>query len=199
LGERDRALLRAFSPRHPAPTSILDLVSAFEEMLARWPDDADAWFELGDQLLHYGRASDIENSVARSERAFDRALAIDSSFYLPLEHLVAAELEQGDLSRVRSLAPWLLEIGAGAARIDYWRWRIAVALGDSLNARAVIVRLDSVNTLSRHAIEGDAQWLGERVEDAERAVAITRARAATTARSARCPDSGQSRSPRPGT
>jgi tetratricopeptide (TPR) repeat protein/TolB-like protein len=180
LGERDRALLRAFSPRHPAPPSILQLVSAFEGMLARWPDDADAWFELGDQLLHYGRASDIENSVARSEGALSRALAIDSSFYLPLEHLVVAELEQGDLSQVRLLAPRLLEIGADAARIDFWRWRVAVALGDSLNARAVIVRLDSVNTLSRHAIEGEAQWLGERVADAERAVAITRARAATT-------------------
>ena len=80
---------------------------------------------------------------------------------------------------MRALAPRLRHIGVDAVRFDYMAWRIALALGDSAGARAVAERLDSLSDFSRNAIAGDAQWLGERLEDAERAVAIGSARAAT--------------------
>jgi tetratricopeptide (TPR) repeat protein/TolB-like protein len=182
LSERDRAFLRALGPRYPEVSTIFESVAAFDAMLEKWPDDADAWFEMGDQLLHYGQASSIDDALAKSIRAFERALALDASFYLPLEHLLMALLEQGDLKRIRELAPRLHEIGTTAVRYDYMRWHIALALGDTSTARTMAARLDSMHPVSRHAVLGAAQWYGYRIEDAERVVSIMRAGAATTSR-----------------
>jgi tetratricopeptide (TPR) repeat protein len=179
LSVRDRALLDAFWPGYPAWPSILETVAAFEAFVDRWPDDADAWFELGDQLLHFGGPSGIPDHVRKAELAFHRAIALDSTFYLPYEHLLVALLEQQDVAGVRTLWPRVQQIGIDAARQDYLRWRVGLALGDSAGVRGVAARLETMNPLSRRGIAGDAQWLGARLEDAERAIAIARARAAT--------------------
>jgi eukaryotic-like serine/threonine-protein kinase len=181
LGARDQALLHALAPTYPRYSALVMYIEAFEQMLAKWPDDGDAWFELGDMLMHYGAAGDIPNSLDKAKQAFDRALAIDSTFYLPLEHRLMIAFEENDGEQVLAIAPRLHRVGANADRFDYLRWRIALALGDSAGVNAAAARIDSMTTLSLDLILGEAQWQGARLGDAERVVAVFHRRAATDA------------------
>ena len=179
LSERDQAILHALNPVYPNSPTILQTIDAFEQMLAKWPNDADAWFEVGDLLIHYGRAQDIENSLARADRAFDRALEIDSTFYLPVEHLLLSAFDRHDVEQVRRLAPRFQQVGPTADRRDFVRWRIGLELGDSAAIGAISARLDSASENALGFIYGEAQWQGVRLDDAEKAVAVLRKRAGT--------------------
>jgi serine/threonine-protein kinase len=81
LGERDLAWLEAMSgPRWPAPPTLAELHQAKSRLVTIAPDRAEAWFELGDWLMHTGEAIGIRDAHAKAAAAFERTIALDSSF-----------------------------------------------------------------------------------------------------------------------
>ena len=64
---------------------------AYESIIARDSTDAEAWYGLADAYFHYGVGGaqldpEIGRKWTRSLRAFDRTLALDSTFHLAYAH-----------------------------------------------------------------------------------------------------------------
>jgi tetratricopeptide (TPR) repeat protein len=99
LGPRDRALLDATAgPNYPSASSYLDVLRAKEHYVDVAPDRADAWFELGDGMFHFGAVVGYPDADARAADAFKRALALDSTYAPAAEHLLLIEAHEGDTS-----------------------------------------------------------------------------------------------------
>jgi tetratricopeptide (TPR) repeat protein len=61
-------------------------LALFEELARTYPDDAEAWLELGDTYFHAG--PDMLIPPSRAAAAFDRAIALDSTFWPPYGHRI---------------------------------------------------------------------------------------------------------------
>ncbi|HET9039631.1 MAG TPA: hypothetical protein VFN40_05655, partial [Gemmatimonadales bacterium] len=167
LSPKGQALLRAWlGPKYPAASSLLLELAAWQEAVQAAPDVADAWFELGDRQLHNGGTNDLPHAVELAEGNFRRALELDSSFVLPLDHLLLAKLYLEDTTDLRALARrWLAQDSTPGDRSSYTRWRLAIALGDSAAVAHERARLDrwpdeALNWLAGNA-QADAVGLGD--------------------------------------
>jgi serine/threonine-protein kinase len=153
LDPRDRALLDATAgPNYPSTSSYLDILKAKERYVALAPDRADAWFELGDGLFHFGAVVGYSDADARAADALKRALALDSTYAPAAEHLLLIEAHQGDTGSVRQLGQHFLSIDPASENADGVRWRMAVALGDSASLAAITRRRDTLTPISAHTM-----------------------------------------------
>ncbi|HWE44098.1 MAG TPA: hypothetical protein VG432_16465, partial [Gemmatimonadaceae bacterium] len=107
LPARERALLFAYADLvrslHPGTdisserldTLFRSAQQKYENIVARTPADAEAWYGLGDSYYHH-RLRDQRATVrnwTRAWRAFNRTLALDSSFHLAYLHKLEIERE----------------------------------------------------------------------------------------------------------
>lgn len=107
LPARERALLFAYADLvrslHPGPgitparldTLFRSAQRKYESIVARTPSDAEAWYGLGDSYYHH-RSADQRTTVRNwtlAWRAFNRTLALDSSFHLAYSHKLDVERE----------------------------------------------------------------------------------------------------------
>ena len=153
LGPRDRALLEETAgPNYPAASSYLEILRAKEHYVDVAPDRADAWFELGDGLFHFGAVVGYPDADARAADALRRALALDSTYAPAAEHLLLIEAHQGDTSAVRRLGSHFLAINPQSENADGVRWRMAVALGDSAALAEITRRRDTLTPISAHTM-----------------------------------------------
>lgn len=84
LPQHDRTVVaayRAFLQQEYAPARAL-----YQELLARNPGDADAWYGLGDAWFH-DESGDWALSRTHAIRAFKRALTLDPSYALAYDHI----------------------------------------------------------------------------------------------------------------
>jgi serine/threonine-protein kinase len=153
LGPRDRALLEETAgPNYPAASSYLEILKAKEHYVDVAPDRADAWFELGDGLFHFGAVVGYVDADARAADALRRALALDSTYAPAAEHLLLIEAHHGDTSAVRKLGSHFLAIDPASENADGVRWRMAVALGDSASLAEITRRRDTLTPISAHTM-----------------------------------------------
>lgn len=73
---------------------VLRKLRILEEAVRRYPEDPEAWFELGDLRFHLGFF--FRNTWNDARAAFDRAIALDSSFALAYVHPVEIALTDND-------------------------------------------------------------------------------------------------------
>jgi serine/threonine-protein kinase len=153
LSPRDRALLAATAgPHYPLASSYLDILKAKQHYVEVAPDRADAWFELGDGLFHFGAVVGYPDADARAADAFKRALSIDSSYAPAAEHLLLIEAHHGDTGSVRQLGSHFLSIDPASENADGVRWRMAVALGDSASLTEITRRRDTLTPISANTM-----------------------------------------------
>jgi serine/threonine-protein kinase len=139
LSPRDRALLDIYlGARWPAPALYRDALSAAEGLVRMAPDDAEAWYTLGDNLYHYGPLLGIPDAHRRATEAFGRAQELDSSFAPALEHGATLSLLAGDTAAALAAHGRLLRVDSTSTRVNAERWALAVALGDSAARRRVL-------------------------------------------------------------
>jgi eukaryotic-like serine/threonine-protein kinase len=102
LSTRDRALLEAWiGPQFPSPSYLTEILEARERAVTLAPEQADAWYFLGDLYFHQGRYLGLVDWLDRANRAFLRAIALDSNFAGPLSHLIAIAAITGDTTAAR--------------------------------------------------------------------------------------------------
>jgi len=181
LDPRDRALLDATAgPNYPSASSYLDIMKAKERYVTLAPDRADAWFELGDGLFHFGAVVGYADSYTRAADAFKRALTLDSTYAPAAEHLLLIEAHQGDTGSVRQLGQHFLAIDPASENADGVRWRMAVALGDSASLAAITRRRDTLTPISAHTMAHMSQLDAVDLDRAQRVAdaAVENARAA---------------------
>ena len=170
LGPRDHAWLEAMvGPRWPEQPSLAELHAAKSRLVSLAPDRAEAWFELGDWLLHTGEAIGITDAHAKAATALERTLALDSSFAPAAEHLLLIKAARGDSATVRRLAALYQSIDSAAENRDGVRWRAAVALGDTAALDDILRRRDELTPTATHTI---AQVALTEAIDLDRATAV---------------------------
>jgi len=170
LSAADRAqLVAALGPSYPASMTHGQRLGAWEDAVRLAPAQPEAWYGLGDTRFHLGQLLGRDNGFAQAEAAFERAVALDSSFTAPLAHLVQIAILRGGTRTVRRLAALYADRDSTSESAAYLRWRVAVALGDRATARAIEAALD---TLPVGVLDQIASWAsldGVGVETAWRA------------------------------
>ena len=176
LGVRDQRLLYYLEAQGAA--TLFEGVALWERAVGELPDRVEAWYELGDELYHWGERLGIPNAAARSALALDRALAIDSAFAPALEHRVPLAVRLRDTAVVRRLGARYLAAYPAAASSHYLRWSIAAALGDSIALAGMRRRFRDYSGGALYQIVTSAQQLVVRLDDADAAIAVLQERVA---------------------
>ncbi|MDP1891772.1 MAG: winged helix-turn-helix domain-containing protein [Gemmatimonadaceae bacterium] len=184
LSPRDRAFASAFfgpdpalGPPRPAPVHL----AAWEDVVERWPDWPDAWYQLGDRYFHYGGVSGLPDAGDRARLAFRRALQPDPRFVAPLHHLVELYAARRERAELRVAGDRYFAANPRVARdSSAIGWEMAMALDDAAWLARVHAALDAMprEDLARIAWITDAN--GWSRGDAERASAILERRASVT-------------------
>jgi serine/threonine-protein kinase len=176
LSPIDRALLDVYlGSRWPAPRRMRDGIAAAERFVQVAPDNAEAWYELGDHFYHWGELVGIPDAHQRSAQAFARAFALDSSFAPALEHGTSLALALGDTAGARKALDRMLRLDSMSRWVASQRWEFALARGDSAGRREVL-RSDSLIGPHMMAVGVSS---GLPLQDADAVLRMNRARAVT--------------------
>jgi serine/threonine-protein kinase len=153
LSEHDRLLLEALlTTRRGAGAQAERL---FQNILATYPNDVEAWLQLGEVQFHYGPL--MGRPVADSKATWQRVLALEPNFFAPLVHLVRIAASDGDAPAVDSLVRRALAIRAqtpgpdpGATRSEALELEAlrAFALRDTAAQARALSRLDSATDVT---------------------------------------------------
>jgi hypothetical protein len=144
LSRRDLARLEvALGPRHPAPSSAGEQIKSAERYVALAPDSPDAWYKMGDLLFHLGSLAGLGNTYPRVRAAFDRALALDSTYAPTVQHLSEIAAGLGDTAGVRRGLELLERVDSVSPVAAARRWHVAAALGDTAGIRRALAN-DSI-------------------------------------------------------
>jgi TolB-like protein len=180
LSPLDRLLFDAHvGADYPRMRTQAEILADWERALTRLPERADALFLYGDELFHYGSLVDRPDHLGAALRAFDRALAIDSSFTPALIHLLDAALYRGDAESARRLFDLLARSDTTAETAAYQYYSRLVAFGDTAQLEAFRRGLDTMSTHIRRMVGlAFAITTGEPA-DARAAVALNLSQAMT--------------------
>lgn len=163
LSDRDAAYLDALlGPKYPAPRTQAERLAAWEHVVQLSPDLAEGWYGLGDVLFHFGRSLQADSNLRRAEAAFARARALDSAYAAPLTHLLQISIARGDRPAIVRDARQLAAIDATGDLQEFFRWRVALALGDSAAVARERARFGTIGstTLTRIATWSQLEGVG---------------------------------------
>jgi DNA-binding SARP family transcriptional activator len=134
LSARDRMLLEAF--REWRAGGAIEADRAYRTILARYPDDVDAWFQLGEIQFHHGPL--LGRALDESEDAWRKVLSYEPRNLFALTHLARIAAVAGRSSALDSLlAPFGPEELHKDRRLEELVVLRAVARGDTAAARAL--------------------------------------------------------------
>jgi TolB-like protein len=149
LPERDRESLEtalAYYGRQPDATKLARALSQ------KYPDDAGAWFMLGDILFHlpYQSLAGREDI----ELPFRRAIALDRTYTPAYIHLLDLAFQWADSVRLAELLPRYDELAAGSAYDERYGITYRLAFGAPDERRTTLAALDTlpVQDLGRIAL-----------------------------------------------
>jgi DNA-binding SARP family transcriptional activator len=111
LSTRDRNLLDAFRQWRAGDATEAD--HAYRAILSRYPDDVDAWFQLGEIQFHHGPLEG--HSLGESEEAWRKVLSYEPRNLFALTHLARIASVTG---RARSLDSLLSQFDSETLRKD---------------------------------------------------------------------------------
>ena len=132
LSSRDRALLEALS--HWRAGDATKATRTYRTVLAQYPDDVDAWFQLGEIQFHHGPL--LGNPLGDSEEAWRRVLSSEPRNLFALTHLARLLVAAGRTAAVDSLlAPFTADELRNDRRLEEILILRAVAAGDTVEAR----------------------------------------------------------------
>jgi DNA-binding SARP family transcriptional activator len=178
LSAFDRAFLVAeLGPRYPAPYTAPERIGAWQQVLARYPEAAEAWYRLGDLYFHDGPPMGLEAPLQHARTAFHRALALDSVAGLEgLSHLLELAAQEGDTAALRPLLAVGLAADSSAERVEAYRWIAAFTARDSAALAVFRPRFRELRASTLTKIWALSQQAGFDVADAVRAQATLAAR-----------------------
>jgi DNA-binding SARP family transcriptional activator len=134
LSPRDRDLLEAF--RTWRAGRAVEAERAYRAILARYPDDVDAWFQLGEIQFHHGPL--LGHAVGESEEAWRKVLSYEPRNLFAVTHIARIAALSGRTSSVDSL---LATFSSDELRTDRRLTEIvllrAVARGDTATSHTL--------------------------------------------------------------
>jgi tetratricopeptide (TPR) repeat protein len=153
LSEHDRLLLKALvATRRGAAAEAARL---YQNVLATYPNDVEAWLQLGEVQFHYGPLAG--HSITEAQATWRRVAALEPRFFAPIVHLTRIAASQGNRTEVDSLVRRALELRvgseaqeAGSSRSEILELETlrAFALGDTTEQSRLMSRLESATDVT---------------------------------------------------
>lgn len=156
LSEHDRALVEAYLVQRRG--RIAEAERRYREIIAEYPEDAEAWFQLAEVLFH---SNPLRGRSATSARpALERALALDPTNREALFHLARVAVLEGRRTEADSLAGLMKTAAPGSPAVDLRAFRALSpggGPGDCLVMRDLLsdARVVPVETALHTALQPD--------------------------------------------
>lgn len=168
LGSADREIVTAVAgPAYPQVSTYAEHYRAWERAVRQTPDRTTVWYQWGDALYHVGPFLGLPDHRERARAAFLRTLELDTTYLIPLAHLIELAADDGDAGEAEVYLERLLEPGRDPGNADYLRWRVARAADDEAALERLRARFHQFNVASLKGIVINAQFTAEGLEDAE--------------------------------
>ena len=184
LGARDRLFIDAFfasdpSLGHPKPAPVY--LRAWEEVVHKHPDFAEAWYNVGDRYYHFGGLSGLADPLGQARTAFRRALAVDSGLVAPLHHLIEIYASGGEVAETRETAERYFSSNPGVARdASAIGWTVATVVKDDRWLERLRANFATMPLSDLSRIAWITQSNGWPTADADSALATLERRASAT-------------------
>ena len=152
LGTRDRGLflsMPAVGPQYPRSSDYAAVIAQAERAATEAPDSPEHWHMLGQLLTSYGAAVGLTDVRRREAEAFDRAIALDSSFTIAIGARLGAAVATRDTAAVTRFAKVLEARVENGFADDFLLWAAARVLGDSVTAIRWRDRMDGLDRTDR--------------------------------------------------
>src|SRR3989454_9844855 len=178
LSAFDSAALR-FADRLPAREALvlrasaalnewrLDAITLLQGLVARYPEDAEGWYLLGDAYFHLGHFSFLP--LDSMVQPLQRAIALDSSFSPAYLHLVEYAFLQGDSATARTLIDRLRRMAPDSPKTVGLTLAYALSWGTARERTAAEAVLDTAETLALLTAKHAVNWAPDLAEPTLRA------------------------------
>ena len=128
---------------YPKPPPWNVRIADAEHAVQVMPESADAWYNLGDVLFHFGRLADIPEPEVRARQALEQAFQRDSLFGGPIQHLSALTFVVGDTAAQQLWTRRLIALDSAGEGVPIARWNLLQASRDDAGIAAFLAGLDS--------------------------------------------------------
>jgi eukaryotic-like serine/threonine-protein kinase len=145
LSEHDRLLLQGLVVTRRGEGAEAERL--FQNAVAIYPNDVEAWIQLGEVQFHYGPL--FGRPVADSKATWQRVLALEPDFFAPLVHLVRIAAAERDGVQVDSLVRRAMAL------------RPTAGPGDAGATRSERLELETLRAFSNKDPAGQAQVLAQ--------------------------------------
>jgi DNA-binding SARP family transcriptional activator/TolB-like protein len=115
-----------------------------EEEVRRHPDDAETWHQLGEFYFHSGAPALVPPEAA--DRAFARAIELDSTFTLPYIHRIDHAISAGDTTGAARLLGTFARLAPESPFVPWYGLMTRLAFGDPAARSAAEAALDTLET-----------------------------------------------------
>ena len=178
LSAFDSAALR-FADRLPAREALVlrasaalnewrpDAITLLQGLVARYPEDAEGWYLLGDAYFHLGHFSFLP--LDSMVQPLQRAIALDSSFSPAYLHLVEYAFMQGDSATARTLIDRLRRMTPESPKTVGLTLAYALSWGTARERTAAEAVLDTAETLALLTAKHAVNWAPDLAEPTLRA------------------------------
>ena len=158
LSDRDGRLLDAFHAVLRADNDEAERL--YRSVLGTYPDDVEAWYQLGEVQFHAGPLRG--RPMADSRGAWERVIALDPDHVNGLVHLGAIAASCGDRATLETLVERVLALSPTGDAATWMRAARAFALGDACGQDGVEseLRLASDSAVT-WAVRAVAAYLGD--------------------------------------
>jgi eukaryotic-like serine/threonine-protein kinase len=137
LTDHDRLLLRALLATRRG--AAVEAEGLYRNILGTYPDDIEAWSQLGEVLFHYG--PEQGRNIAESRAPFERVLYFDPAFVSSLVHLARIAAVERRGRDVDSIVGLIDKLSPSSDRDLEMRVLRAYALGDVPAQQRVLAEL----------------------------------------------------------
>ncbi|HTO73210.1 MAG TPA: hypothetical protein VMJ30_05295, partial [Gemmatimonadales bacterium] len=143
LNPRDQAFLALrLGSLYPAVESWDRKIANDEKAVQQYPESADAWYYLGDDLFHEGMLSDVPEPLLRARQALEKAFERDSLAGGPIQHLARLTYLLGDTAAQRLWTRRMMALDSASDDIAVAKWDMLRAAKDSAGIARYLASLD---------------------------------------------------------
>ncbi|HEX4384575.1 MAG TPA: protein kinase, partial [Myxococcales bacterium] len=176
LSVHDRQLMEAFEAFLNGRAA--DAEQRYRGIVATYPDDVEAWFQLGETLYHFNPIRG--RSMAEAEEPFGKVLQLDPNHGGSLDHMLEIAQVKGQRALVALYADRSLVPGSSDPAVSLpIRWARAWARGDTAERDEVLrqLALPQTNWVALERVTLRALWQGDDLADARRLAVLATERA----------------------
>ena len=182
LSLRDRAFLEArLGPNYPVESHAVEILDALESALGQAPQNVELLTWFASRLMVWGPFLPVAGWEARAVNALERAISIDSSYAEAARLRLQLAIRAQDAVAIDRFGKLYVDLASGSEVAPYYRWQIAMALGDSTGLAEIRNQLDTFPRFSLISFHARTVLHGWPLRDAAAAAAIITSRVSTRA------------------